>query len=183
MSCPHPGFRAYFLRAAAAALILGGLAQPGDPGLAAPFASPPAGGAAAEPSPFLGEWELDLTRMPDDYGPHPKRVTFRFEDVGSGQWLTRVEIIAPDDSVRRMAVRYRRDGQAVQGEGDTADADSAAFNSPAPNVLVMGMAKDGGLVGVRVYAISADGNEMTESAAGVRGGVPFVRNFHFRRIR
>ena len=183
MSSSLSGLRAYFLYAAASALVPGGpaIAQPGDG--AAPVASPPASGAVAERSPFLGEWELDLTRMPDDYGPSPKRVTFRFEDVGSGEWLTRVEIIAPDDSVRRVAIRYRRDGQAVQGEGDTADGDTAAFHSPAPNVLVMGMAKDGGLVGVRVYAISADA-EMTESAAGVRdGGVPFVRNFHFRRIR
>jgi hypothetical protein len=120
--------------------------------------------------------------MPDDYGLSQRGdIPFRGRRVGP---VATHEITAPDDSVRRMAVRYRRDGQAVQGEGDTADADSAAFNSPAPNVLVMGMAKDGGLVGVRVYAISADDNEMTESAAGVRdGGVPFVRNFHFRRIR
>jgi hypothetical protein len=41
-----------------------------------------------------------------------------------------------------------------------------------------------GLASVRVYAISADGQEMTESAAGANGeGAPFVRNFHFRRIR
>lgn len=192
MSYARSGLGASFLTAAAVALVAGApaLAQPGGPGRAAPIAaagdSPPEGiaPARAEPSPFLGEWELDLTRMPDDYGPPPKRVTFGFDDVGSGQWRTRIEITAPDDSVRRVAIEYRRDGRAVRNEGDRADGDSAAFSSPAPNVLVMSTARNRELVAVRVYTISADGQDMTESAAGVRnGGVPFVRNFHFRRVR
>lgn len=176
MSYPRSGFAAPFLLAAAAALAVGGqaVAQP------APSAAP----AAAAPSPFLGEWELDLARMPGDYGPPPKRVTFTFEDAGSGAWRTTVAITAPDDSVRRAIVRYRRDGRAVPAEGDMAEGDSAAFSAPAPNVLVMAIAKDQALVGVRVYAISADGTEMTESASGVHDdGAPFVREFHFRRIR
>jgi hypothetical protein len=49
---------------------------------------------------------------------------------------------------------------------------------------MMAMVRDNRLVGVRVYAISGDGREMTESAAGHDiAGVPFVRSFHFRRIR
>lgn len=173
--------RALFFPVAAAALIICGqaVAQPADPDTGTVGAAP-----AAEQSPFLGTWELDLGRMPATYGPPPKRVTYSFEDIGSGEWLTKVDITAPDGSVRHIAVRYRRDGRAVQGEGDTADADSAAMNSPAPNVLVMSLAKDEALESVRVYAVSEDGGEMTESAADVDGsGVPFVRNFHFRRIR
>ena len=71
----------------------------------------------------------------------------------------------------------------VKGTGDQVDGDTAAFNAPAPNVLVMSLAKDKKLGSVRVYAISVDGNEMTESAASVdSSGSPFVRNFHFKRI-
>ena len=170
--------RTLFL-AAAAALCGPAAAQPGERVPVIRDAPP-----AAERSPFLGEWELDLTRMPDNYGPPPKRVTFAFRDVGSGQWQTIVEITAPDDSVRHVEGRYRRDGRAVRTVGDTADADSAAFHSPAPNVLVMSQARDARFVGARVYVVSADGQEMTEAAAGVDGsGAPFVRNFHFRRIR
>lgn len=158
----------------AAALILGGNTVARPVAIAAPM---------TEQSPFIGTWELDLTRMPETYGPPPKRVTFTFEDIGAGKWRTKVEITAPDDSVRRMAVEYRRDGRAVQGEGDNAEGDTAAFNSPAPNVLVMNMARNKSPAGVRVYTISADGKEMTEAAAGIDGeGAPFVRNFHFRRI-
>lgn len=173
MPYSHPSFRVLLPAAAVAALIVGGqgIARPGHP-------------PAAGQSSFLGEWELDLTRMPDNYGPPPKRVTYTFEDAGSGQWRTRIAITAPDDSVRHMAVRYRRDGKMAPGEGDTSEADSAAVNSPAPDVLVMSLSKNKVLGSVRVYAVSADGKEMTESAANVDGtGAPFVRNFHFRRVR
>lgn len=139
--------------------------------------------AAAETSPFLGLWELDLTRMPATYGPAPNRVTFSFEDIGSGTWRSRIEITAPDGNVRRIAIEYRRDGKATQSQGDNEDGDTAAFYSPAPNVLVMNIAKNKGPAGVRVYTVSADGKEMTEAAAGINAeGEPFVRNFYFRRV-
>ena len=151
------------------------------------FAQPAAGAGQAAPrsapSPFLGIWQLDLTRMPDTYGPPPKRVTFTFEDIGSGLWRTTVEIVGRDDSIRRGTIQYRRDGRAVQTEGDRLEADSAALSSPAPNVLVMCLAKDG-RASTRTYVISPDGREMTEAAANVdETGAPFVRSFHFRRVR
>lgn len=56
------------------------------------------GGAASaqSPSPFLGEWELDLTRMPADYGPPPKKVLYTFTDIGAGKWRTTIDITATD---------------------------------------------------------------------------------------
>jgi hypothetical protein len=182
MSYSHRRSAVLFLHAAAA-LIVGGNAFANSDAVRS---SRPVGVALSvtDQSPFFGLWELDLTRMPANYGPPPKRVTFMFEDIGSGKWRTKVEITAPDDSVRHIAIEYRRDGQAVQGGGDDADADTAAFNSPAPNVLIMGLAKHNRFGGVRVYTISGDGKEMTEAAAGADDkGVPFVRNFHFKRIR
>jgi len=147
---------------------------------------PPVAGqedSAASRFPFLGTWELDLSRMPANYGPPPRRVLYTFEDAGNGQWRTTVDITAPDGSVRHMAVRYARDGSASTGEGDQSEADSAAINQPAPNVLVMSLSKNKMLGSVRVYAVSSDGKEMTESAAATdSGGAPFVRNFHFRRL-
>lgn len=147
----------------------------------AAFAQTPVKPAA--PSPFLGKWALDIANMPVTYGTPPKSVTYAFTDIGQGFWQTTIDIVMPDGGVRQMAVKYKRDGQAVKGEGDKLEGDSAAVNSPAPNVLVMSLAKDKLLESVRVYAISANGKEMTESAADVDGdGKPFVRNFHFKRI-
>lgn len=145
------------------------------------------GGAAPAPaaaaSPFFGRWQLDLARMPDSYGPPPKQVVFTFRDAGAGRWQTIVDIIAPDGSVRHTTVTYRPDGHMAVGEGDTREADSAAFMAPAPNVLVMNLGKNKAQGSVRVYTISADGRQMTESAANVDDkGEPFVRTFHFVRI-
>lgn len=140
---------------------------------------------AREPSsPFLGTWELDLSRMPATYGPAPRRVTYRFEDIGAAKWRTVVDVTAPDNSVRNMVVDHTRDGSAAPGTADTSEADSAAFLSPAPDTLVMSLAKNGMLGSVRVYRVAADGRTMTESAASVNGdGAPFVRMFHYRRLR
>ncbi len=142
-----------------------------------------AAAAQSAPSPFLGSWELDLARMPAGYGPPPKRVVYTFRDAGAGSWRTTIDITAPDDAVRHMAVTYRPDGTAAAGEGDTGEADSAAIMATAPNVLVMGLGKNRALGSVRTYVVSPDGREMTEAAANVDDkGAPFVRRFHFRRI-
>lgn len=142
----------------------------------------PAATPAAARSPFLGTWELDLARMPDTYGPPPKRVTYSFADAGAGQWLTRIDIAARDGGGRHVSIRLTRDGKAVPGEGDTVDEYAAAM-SPNPNVLVMSLSRAKSLESVRTYTVSADGKEMIESAADVDpSGMPFVRLFHFRRI-
>lgn len=153
-----------------------------------------AGVAAAEPhpervsqsvpSPLLGTWELDLKRMPDTYGTPPKRVIYTFEDMGSGKWRTTIDITAPDGSVRHTTVSYIPDGKAVRGEGDTGEADSAAVVAPAPNVLIMNLAKEKIKGSVRVYTVSSDGKELIESAANVDDeGNPFIRQFHLKRVR
>lgn len=176
MTRSRSGLKALFLHAVTAVALLGGGPAGAQSGTA--------GWAATAASPFLGQWELDLARMPADYGMPPKRVVFTFADIGSDKWLTTVDITAPDDKVRHAAVRYRRDGRAVPTEGDRIEADSAAFSNSAPNVLVLSMGQDKRLAGVRTYVISPDGTEMTESAANVdRSGAPFVRTFHFKRIR
>lgn len=149
--------------------------------LASLVTSGPAASAKAQ-SPFLGKWALDVSRMPVTYGTPPKSVTYEIVDLGKGRWETRIHIV-DDGGVRDMAVSYRRDGQANAGTGYAGEGDNAAVNSPAPNVLVMSLARDKQLESVRTYAVSANGREMVESAADVDDeGVPFVRNFHFKRI-
>ncbi|WP_294285091.1 hypothetical protein [uncultured Sphingomonas sp.] len=139
---------------------------------------------AAAPSPFMGRWELDLTRMPSTYGPPPRRVVYSFQDIGEGKWRMVVDITGQDGRVRHMAASYRPDGTMAPSEGETSQADSVAVMTPTPNVLVLNIAKAKKLGSVRVYIVSTNGNEMTESAAGLTGkGEPFVRNFHYKRLR
>lgn len=134
-------------------------------------------------SPFLGKWALDVQHMAPTYGTPPKSVTYEFVDLGKGRWETRIHIV-DNGGARDMAVGYARDGQANAGTGYAGEGDTAAVNSPAPNVLVMSLARDKQLESVRTYAVSANGKEMTESAVDVDDeGKPFVRNFRFMRIR
>lgn len=136
------------------------------------------------PSPFTGRWELDLTRMPSTYGPPPKRVVYDFQDISGGKRRLTVDITGQDDSVRHMAVSYRPDGTTARSEGETSEADSAAIMTPAPNVLILNLARAKMPGSVRVYIVSASGNEMIESAAALDAqGEPFVRNFHYTRLR
>jgi hypothetical protein len=102
------------------------------------FAAP----AMAETSPFFGRWELDLGRLPDDYGVPPRRVVYAFEEIRAGQWLMRIDITGQDGTIRRIAVRYGRDGKAVRGSGDASEGDVAAIGAPADDMLVMSIAAD-----------------------------------------
>lgn len=161
------------------ALILGSMAAGA---VARPDPAPPSADAAKR-SPFLGKWELDLTRMPATYGPPPRQVLYGFEEIGGGRWRTTVDITAQDGSVRHMAVAYRPDGTLAVNEGETSEADSAALMLATPTVLVMNLARNKMPGSVRVYTIAPGAAEMMESAAAVDDkGQPFVRNFHFRRV-
>ena len=138
----------------------------------------------ATPSSFIGQWELDLTRMPSTYGSPPKRVVYEFKDIGSGKYRLTVDITGQDDSIRHMAVSYRPDGTTFPSEAGADEADSAAVMTSTRNVLVLNLGRAKMLGSVRVYIVSKDGREMTESAAGITGdGQPFVRNFHYKRLR
>lgn len=82
------------------------------------------------------------------------------------------------------AQSYRPDGTTARSEGETSEADSAAIMTPAPNVLVLNRARAKMPGSVRVFIVSASGNEMIESAAALDAqGEPFVRNFHYTRLR
>ena len=133
-------------------------------------------------SPFLGQWKLDTasTAVPDEAGP--ASVTAEFADAGAGVWNTTYVITAKDGSARRMTSRERLDGKPVAIAGDQTVADSVAMTAPQPGVLVMGLSKGGALKSVRVYTVSADGSEMTESATVVGDdGKPTVLRFRWVR--
>ena len=139
--------------------------------------------AQSADSPFLGQWALDLETMPVTYGTPPQSVTYAFTDIGGGRWETTIDIVMADGDNRHISVQYQRNGDAFKSDGDKLEGDTAAVGSPAPNVLVMSLARDKQLESVRTYAVSDDGMTMTESAADVDDeGKPFVRNFTFHRI-
>ena len=146
-------------------------------------ALPALSAAAPQPaaSPFLGQWKLDTgSAAAGDAGP--ASVTAEFTDTGAGVWNTTYVITARDGSARRMTSRERLDGTPVAITGDQSIADSAAMTAPQPGVLVLALFKGGTLQSTRVYTLSPDGSEMTESAAVVGDdGKPAVLRFRWVR--
>lgn len=150
--------------------------------LTASASGTPAAAPQPAPSPFIGLWKLDTGSMTTPVDTRPASVTAEFADAGAGMWNTTYVITAKDGSARRMSSSERLDGNAVPIAGDQAEADSVAMTSPTPDVLVMGLTKAGNLGSVRVYTMSADGREMTESATVVgEDGKPMVRRFRWVR--
>ena len=150
----------------------------------APIAPEPMPATAPQPaaSPFLGQWTLDTASMATPGDASAASVTAEFADVGAGTWNTTYVITAKDGRVRRMTSRERLDGRAVPIAGDQTIADSVAMTSPQPGILVMGLTKAGNLGSARVYTMSADGNEMIESATVVgEDGKPSVLRFRWVR--
>jgi hypothetical protein len=152
--------------------------------LAAALLSAAAPAAAAPVSPLLGSWSVDVSRLPMRPEARPKRVTISFTDSGDGRWMTNVDIYGGDGSLRHMAGTSALDGTPGAITGDLSEADSVAVKLPAPNVMVMQLAKGGIPASTRVYTVAADGKTMIETAAYVGpDGKPLLRTNYFSRIK
>jgi hypothetical protein len=120
--------------------------------------------------------------MPPD--ARPKRVTFTFSDAGAGKWMTKVDIFGGDGSERHMVATNPVDGTPTAITGDQMEADSVAAKLPAPNVMVMQLARAGVPASTRVYTVAPDGQTMIETAAYVGSdGKPLLRTNYFNRIK
>jgi hypothetical protein len=135
-------------------------------------------------SPLLGSWAVDVSRLPMPPGSRPKSVTITFSDAGGGKWTAKVDILGGDGSERHMTSTYALDGTPAGIQGDTTEADVGAVKTPAPNVMVLELAKGGVPASTRVYTVAPDGKTMIETAAYAGpDGKPFLRTNYFNRIK
>jgi hypothetical protein len=135
------------------------------------------------PSPLLGAWAVDVSKLPIPPEQRPRSVTFTFNDAGGGKWATLVDIVAPDGSATHGTTSYARDGTPWPVQGSP-EADTTAVMMPKSDVLVMALSKGGVPGSIRVYAVAPDGKSMTEIATYFgREGKPVMRTNHFNRIR
>jgi len=138
---------------------------------------------AARSSPLLGTWAVDVSRLPVPPQARPKSVMIEFGESPTGKWTTQVDIISGDGSKRHIASTYVPDGTPASIEGDTAEADTAAVKLPAENVMVLALGKAGTPASTRIYTVSPNGAEMTETAVYFGGdGKPIMRTNYFTRV-
>jgi hypothetical protein len=107
-----------------------------------------------------------------------------FSKVPAGKWQTKVDIVAPDGSVRAMTSTYSLDGASVPIEGDRMEADTAAVRMPSPDVLVLALAKGKTPASTRIYKVLTGGTQMVETAVYFdESGKAVMRTNYFSRAR
>jgi hypothetical protein len=132
---------------------------------------------------LAGSWAVDVSRMPLPPAARPKSVTITFRDAGDGKLAMDVVIVDAAGAESRMASTAPLDGTPVALEPNP-EADSAAMRMPGPNVLVLGLGRNGMPASTRTYAVDAGGEAMTEIASYVgTDGKPLLRVNHFTRVR
>ena len=137
---------------------------------------------APAPSPLLGSWAVDISRLPMPQEARPQSVTITFADAGDAKWKVNVDIVDAGGTKINAYGTYALDGTAAPGQGSTIEADTGAIKMPAPNVLIMGLGKGGMPASTRVYTVAADGKSMIETAVSF-DNVPLMRTFSFTRVR
>lgn len=138
---------------------------------------------ALSPPPLVGNWAVDVSRLPIPPEARPKSVTIKFSDMGCGNWATQVDIVNADGTKLHSEGVAPLDGTPTAAK-DSIEADVTAMKMPSPNVLVMQLGKSGMPASTRIYTVAADGKTMIETAAYFgQDGKPILRTNHFTRIR
>ena len=130
--------------------------------------------------PLVGNWSLDVSRVPED--ERPRSVTMRFRVSTDQKWTTFVEIVAPDGSRQHGESTAALDGIPVAISGNMDFVDTVALRQPAANTLVMTLGKKGTPLSTRVYTVAKDRKSMTETIIWAGSDLPKLETTYFKRI-
>lgn len=142
--------------------------------------APPAQAGVRGVPPLVGEWSLDVARIPAD--ERPRRVTMDFRVSPDGKWTTHVEIVQPDGATLHAESTASLDGVAAPVSGNMGNINTVSLRQPAPNTLVMTLGKDGAPISTRVYTVARDRQSMTETIVWAGDSVPKLETTYFNRI-
>lgn len=134
----------------------------------------------AQSAPLAGKWSLDVARLPEN--ERPEAVTITFTPETDGRWHTLVWIANRDGGTIKSESTAATDGVPVPVDGNFAEIDSVALRQPAPDTLVMTLAKGGQRFSTRVYTVAKDGRSMTETIIWANGEMPEPKALVFKRV-
>ncbi|KPF87901.1 hypothetical protein IP83_06560 [Novosphingobium sp. AAP93] len=143
-------------------------------------ARPQSAVAAAQGSPLVGRWALDVAAVPAE--ERPRAVTISFSVAPDRRWTTLVEIVNADGGTLHAESTAALDAAPVPTAGNMGFIDSASLRQPAPGTLVMTLGKDGAPVSTRVYTVSRDRKSMTETIIWAGSTMPKLETNTFHRI-
>jgi hypothetical protein len=136
----------------------------------------------ATPSPLLGSWAVDVSRLPMPPAERPRSAVITFSDAGAGKWTTQVDIVYAGGEANHTVATTALDGTAAPVR-NSPEADTAALKLPAPGVLVMDLVRKGIPASTRVYTVAPDGKTMIETASYVGDdGLPVMQTHYFTRV-
>jgi DNA-binding CsgD family transcriptional regulator len=135
---------------------------------------------AAAAAPLAGKWSLDVARLPEN--ERPLSVTITFTPQADGRMHTLVWIANRDGGTIKAESTAATDGVPVPVGGNFAEIDSVALRQPAPDTLVMTLAKGSERFSTRVYTVAKDGKTMTETIVWANGAMPEPRTTTFNRV-
>ena len=134
-------------------------------------------------SPLIGAWAVDIARLPVPPQARPKSVKITFSQAKAGGMTMRVDVTDPAGNQIFAESTSALDGTAVAVQGNL-EADTAASTMPLPGLLVTQLARGGAPSSTRVYAVSADGKTMTETATFTApDGKPALRTNYFSKVQ
>ena len=122
---------------------------------------------------LVGTWMVDVSKLtqPDP----PASVTMTLAEAGSGEYSMSIDIVARDGAKMHAGGRFKPGGPTVAVSG-SADVDTVIFTMPSRRILVMGGAFQGHPSHTRVWALTDDGKQMTETIVGhIDGKTPHIR--------
>ncbi|MEG3179286.1 hypothetical protein [Sphingomonas sp. LT1P40] len=138
---------------------------------------------AQTPSPLLGSWTVDVSRLPIPPEARPTSVTITYSDAGGGKWKTNVDVVLKDGSKNVAESVLTLDGTPAPVTGNF-EADTSAARMPEPNVMIMALAKGGIPASTRIYVAAPDGKTMIETAVYFgKDGQPIMRTNYFTRVK
>nr|WP_199044717.1 hypothetical protein [Dyella sp. ASV24] len=153
------------------ATLLMAVSTQGSPALAQP------------PAPLMGQWAVDVSRLPMPPEARPQSVTITFRDAGQGKLTTQVDIVDASGEKSHTVGTNQLDGTPT-AVTNSLEADTAAMRMPAPDVLIMALGKGGGPASTRIYTVANDGKSLIETSAYIGdNGLPAMRTHYFTRVR
>jgi hypothetical protein len=120
---------------------------------------------ARQSDPWLGTWQLNLTKSKYSPGPPPKSVTFDIQAEGQSHKLTAVGINAQGNPTS-IVFTWIYDG-VPHPATDNPNYDARAVTRVDAYTHVMSFTKAGKLVRVETNVVSRDGKTATATISGV----------------
>ena len=134
---------------------------------------------AADISPILGVWHVDVSRLPI---PQPtKSVTLKVVAIGNDTWRMDIDTLNQDGAIIHADATFMLDGSPTQVTGSL-DIDVVSITLPNARTLVMGTSLTGRWSNMRVFSLSDNNKQMTETITGLGpDGKPRTRTNIWRR--